>query len=191
MCISATHEGGSSFTGAAYVYKKMSSANNTWAYFSRIVPADVSPYDYFGTEVAISDNDIIVSTIRDDDTGNNDGAVYIFRLDAESSTSASVSADLQDSAEDKNGEEVPVAFSLYPNPASKMVNVKVENGQDNLLSVRILNAQGYELLRRDFSANQAIKSYDVSLNEVKNETIVFIEVKSTTKREVRRLLLTH
>lgn len=69
--------------GAAYIFKRNGTA---WAQQKKLVASDRSPFDYFGSAVAIEGNTAVVSAPLDaeDATGGNSktsaGSVYIFTL---------------------------------------------------------------------------------------------------------------
>ncbi|KAA5827598.1 T9SS type A sorting domain-containing protein [Algibacter amylolyticus] len=62
-------------SGAAYVFVR---SGTTWNQEDKLIAAEGSTYDHFGWSVAISGNTAIVGAYRDDDTGGNRGAAYVF-----------------------------------------------------------------------------------------------------------------
>ncbi len=62
-------------SGAAYIFKL---ENGIWNQKQKIHASDADVDDYFGRAVAISDNNIAISSRYDDDNGSNSGSVYIF-----------------------------------------------------------------------------------------------------------------
>lgn len=65
-------------SGAAYVFELK---NNQWIQNSKLVPDDASSGDFFGGNVSLSDNRVLISANGDDENGNNSGAAYIFEYD--------------------------------------------------------------------------------------------------------------
>tara|TARA_B100001094_G_scaffold181829_1_gene176203 strand:+ start:22212 stop:24116 length:1905 start_codon:yes stop_codon:yes gene_type:complete len=66
---------GQTSAGAVYVYD-LDGTNEV-----KIAASDAGAYDSFGYSVAVSDGKIIVGANKDDDNGNDSGAVYIYDLD--------------------------------------------------------------------------------------------------------------
>jgi len=64
-------------SGSAYLYKRLGS---DWKFDSQFTAADVAAGDVFGWSVALSGSTAIVSANRDDDSGENSGAVYVFEV---------------------------------------------------------------------------------------------------------------
>jgi len=79
---------GTAYTGAAYIFRcvqwLIDAGDNDgycsiWDEQAQIVPAAGDILDYFGSSVAISGDRIVVGAKYDDDSGNNDGAVYVYQ----------------------------------------------------------------------------------------------------------------
>jgi hypothetical protein len=64
-------------SGSAYIFKRR---GNDWKFDSQITATDGAAGDVFGWNVALSDSIVIVSANRDDDNGENSGAVYVFKI---------------------------------------------------------------------------------------------------------------
>jgi hypothetical protein len=72
--------------GAVYLYT-LNSASNTWGDEWKIVASDGAVDDYFGHAVALSETGhLVVGAHRDDDKGDDAGAVYLYTLDSTSNT---------------------------------------------------------------------------------------------------------
>ena len=65
--------------GSAYVF---SSRKNDWSFQSKLIAADASPFDLFGTSVAISKKTVVVGAPRDDTAagGSDAGSAHVFSL---------------------------------------------------------------------------------------------------------------
>jgi hypothetical protein len=62
-------------TGAAYIFEKQ---GDQWKEALKLLPENLSRYDYYGYATAITDNKIIVGAYGDDTSGTCSGAAYIF-----------------------------------------------------------------------------------------------------------------
>ena len=62
------------YAGAVYVYD----ANNLSATPTKLAPSDLGYLDLFGSSVAATSNHIVIGAERDDDQGNDAGAVYVY-----------------------------------------------------------------------------------------------------------------
>jgi len=71
------------FTGCAYVYEK---TDGVWIEKTRLTASDSYTSQYFGWQVAIYDDVILIGAYGDDDNGTNAGAAYIFRRDPQTGT---------------------------------------------------------------------------------------------------------
>ncbi len=73
-------QGEDSFTGAAYIYYRNLGGTNNWGENKRIVLAQVTYGDMFGTSVALSPNGTLVVGAQGTDTfaGADQGMVYLF-----------------------------------------------------------------------------------------------------------------
>lgn len=65
--------------GSAYVFEKPITGWENMTESAILTATDVEAYDKFGFKVAISGDYIAISSIGDDDSGSNNGAVYIFK----------------------------------------------------------------------------------------------------------------
>jgi len=72
---------GGSKAGAAYIFRNNGSS---WTQEAKLQAADKQADDWFGQSVAISGNMAIVGAFGEDTSGNNAGAVYIFRYNGSS-----------------------------------------------------------------------------------------------------------
>ena len=70
-------DGGGSDAGAVYVFYR--TGTNTWDAGTKIMASDAEAYDYFGSSVAISGDDVIIGAFREDEGGIDTGAVYTFQ----------------------------------------------------------------------------------------------------------------
>ena len=66
-------------SGSVYVYKQ---SGTTWNEVGKITPSDGSGNDLFGKDVAISGNNVVVGSHKDDDNGADSGSAYVFNLSA-------------------------------------------------------------------------------------------------------------
>ena len=64
-------------SGSVYIFHYNGS---TWQEFSKIIPEDGAPSDRFGYSLDIHSNFIAIGSIYDDDTGEDSGSVYIYKL---------------------------------------------------------------------------------------------------------------
>ena len=84
--------------GAVYVYRL---SGGVWGLEQKLVASDAGQDDWFGTDVEIDGDTIVVSAPKDDDAANNAGAVYVFTRTAgvwnevQKVTAADASADLE------------------------------------------------------------------------------------------------
>ena len=68
-------------SGAAYIFKR---EDEIWSEQAKLTASDGNNGDWFGNEVSISADYVIVGAFRDDDTGISSGSAYIFKRDGES-----------------------------------------------------------------------------------------------------------
>jgi len=61
--------------GSAYVFAR---SGKVWRQQSKLTAIDGAPNDTFGGNVALSGNTIVVGSMRDDDSGEDSGSVYVF-----------------------------------------------------------------------------------------------------------------
>lgn len=61
--------------GAAYLFKNN---NGIWEEYAKLQPDDLSSEDYFGRSVSISEDHIIIGSIRDDENNSNSGSIYLY-----------------------------------------------------------------------------------------------------------------
>jgi hypothetical protein len=68
--------------GAVYMYRKVT---GSWTFFQKIIPFDGAADDYFGTDVKVVGNQLFVSSINNEASGQptstNSGAVYVYKFD--------------------------------------------------------------------------------------------------------------
>ena len=74
----AGDDDGGADAGAAYIFKFDGSA---WVQQSKLTAGDAQPGDAFGSSVAIAGTYAVVGAPGDDDSGQDAGAVYIFKFD--------------------------------------------------------------------------------------------------------------
>jgi len=67
--------------GAAYVYKRI---NGSWLFEEKLLPSDGSSGDYFGYDVAIDQNNVIVGAHRNSEILSHGGAAYIYTFNGSS-----------------------------------------------------------------------------------------------------------
>ncbi len=72
-------------SGAAYLFN-YDSVSGTWQEEAKLVASDGAADDWFGFSAALSGDRALVSAHRDDDSGFNSGAAYIFAYDSVSGT---------------------------------------------------------------------------------------------------------
>ena len=73
-------------SGSAYVFRFDGSS---WSQDVRLNPTDGGAFEYFGSDVAVSDDVVIVGAPGDDDNGRDSGSVYEFRYDGSNWNQAS------------------------------------------------------------------------------------------------------
>jgi len=66
---------GGQYRGSAYVFKR---DKCNWIEQAKLEPNEVNDYMYFGRDLAIQSNTVIVGAPHDDDLGDSTGAVYVF-----------------------------------------------------------------------------------------------------------------
>ena len=69
---------GSSSTGAAYIFEKPTTGWANMTPTAKLTASDEAANDYFGFDVAISGDTVVVGARLDDDDGDNSGSAYIF-----------------------------------------------------------------------------------------------------------------
>jgi hypothetical protein len=62
-------------SGSAYVFTR---SGGSWSQQAKLTASDGEEDDYFGSSVAVSGNRVIVGAYRDDDSGSDYGAAYVF-----------------------------------------------------------------------------------------------------------------
>lgn len=72
--------GDNSFTGAVYIFKN---DGTTWSQQAKLTASDATFSDYFGYDVEMEGEYLVVSGHRDDDKGVDSGAAYIFKREAD------------------------------------------------------------------------------------------------------------
>ena len=91
--------------GAAYVFTR---SGTTWSQQAKIVSSDIQANDYFGNDVGISGDTVVVTAFAEDTGGSLAGAAYVF---TRSGTSWSQQAKLQ--ASDKaEGDEFGISVGI-------------------------------------------------------------------------------
>lgn len=70
--------GDENFVGSAYVFYRDQGGSGAWGQVTRILASDSSPILYFGRDVAISGDTIVVGAWADDDFGISSGSAYLF-----------------------------------------------------------------------------------------------------------------
>lgn len=63
-------------SGSVYIFQK---DNNLWLEESKVIPIDGAPQDWFGVDVLIIDDIILVGADGNDDFGQGSGSVYVFK----------------------------------------------------------------------------------------------------------------
>lgn len=69
---------GATDTGSAYVFNRNQSGPNQWGQVAKLVANDAAANDFFGVDVAIKGDTIVVGAYKDDDKGSESGSIYIF-----------------------------------------------------------------------------------------------------------------
>ena len=64
--------------GSAFVFRR---TGGGWMQQARLTANDAAANDWFGTEVAIEDDMLLVGSLRDDDRGSDSGSAYVFERD--------------------------------------------------------------------------------------------------------------
>jgi hypothetical protein len=73
-------DGAGSDRGAAYVFERNQDGANNWDQIHKLTGSDAADDDLFGNSVAISGNTVVVGAYREDGTGGDRGAAYVFAL---------------------------------------------------------------------------------------------------------------
>ena len=78
IVVSAQYEepAGGNSRGAVYVYERAS--NGTWSETQKLTASDAEDLDFFGSEVSVSGDTIVVGARGEDSTGAQNGAAYMF-----------------------------------------------------------------------------------------------------------------
>ena len=66
-------------SGSAYVFER--DAKGTWSETAKLTASDGSANDYFGHNVSISGETVVVGAFQDDDNGSGSGSAYVFDRD--------------------------------------------------------------------------------------------------------------
>lgn len=64
------------YTGAAYIFQRN---GMNWVQHSKLVASDGNDSDYFGFDVAIDSNYVVIGAPNDDNSSANEGSVYLFK----------------------------------------------------------------------------------------------------------------
>jgi len=119
------------YAGAAYIFLNY---NGTWAEQSKIVAQDRDVEDFFGSDVAISNNKALVGAYLDDedaagqDTMTYAGSAYFFEGPAYVDINENI--------------ESPHQISLYPNPANETATLEYGNTFSGTGTIQLLDVQG-------------------------------------------------
>ncbi len=116
-------------SGSAYIFDRDQEGINNWGQVTKLLASDGAVEDFFGFEVAISGDTVIIGAQNDDDNGINSGSSYIFSLTA-----------------DSINEEGPSSPSITTQPASQ----EVASGTPASLSVA---ANGDDLTYQWYTGN--------------------------------------
>jgi hypothetical protein len=76
----SNNEGGRT-SGAAYIFEQ--DAQGVWTEVQKLTPSDADLDDKFGFSVGISGTTVVISSVLDDENGEEAGAAYIFERDAQ------------------------------------------------------------------------------------------------------------
>lgn len=66
------------YAGAAYVFER---SGTEWSQQAKLAASDPAPSDFFGFDVALSGDTVVVGAIYDDDGASGAGSAYVFRHD--------------------------------------------------------------------------------------------------------------
>lgn len=64
------------YSGSVYVFD----ANSLTSEPTKLTPSDLGPNDYFGSDISLSSNYLVVGMKNDDDLATNAGAIYVYTL---------------------------------------------------------------------------------------------------------------
>ena len=79
-----------------------------WQFHSKLIPPDGAPYDRFGYAVDISQGNIVVGAVYDDDIGEDAGSAYVYTYDFDSWTLKTKLYSSNQNAEDFFGVSVSI-----------------------------------------------------------------------------------
>jgi hypothetical protein len=69
-------------SGSAFIYERNTGGANNWGLVKKIVAFDAGQFDNFGHSVSISGDTVIVGSVSDDQTFQDQGSAYIFERNA-------------------------------------------------------------------------------------------------------------
>jgi hypothetical protein len=65
-------------SGSAYVFERNQGGLNHWGQIAKLIAADGAASDFFGSQVSVSGDSIVVGAYGDDDKGSSSGSAYVF-----------------------------------------------------------------------------------------------------------------
>lgn len=74
-------QGNDDFAGAVYVFERNAGGDDNWGETQKLIAKDRNSGDYFGTSMAIFEEQLAVGAYGVDDQGRSSGAVYLFEKD--------------------------------------------------------------------------------------------------------------
>jgi FG-GAP repeat len=66
-------------TGSAYIFDRNQGGVDNWGEVAKLTASDAAANDFFGEDVAISGDTVVVGAAGNSDDGSNSGSAYIFR----------------------------------------------------------------------------------------------------------------
>jgi len=127
---SQTNEQGTN-SGSAYIFSKPELGWVDTTQTAQIIASDGAAEDYFGSSVAISDNNLVVGAYLDDDFGNGTGSAYVYTKPALGWKDTTQTAKLLSSnagASPFFGKAVSIADSIILVGSIKAYTVSIQTG---------------------------------------------------------------
>lgn len=101
-------QGNDDFAGAVYVYYRNEGGTDNWGEVQKLMAKDRRSGDYFGTSLAINNDQIAIGAYGVDDKGRSSGAVYTYQLNGAAWSATGKVSDNEGAANDRFGSSVAI-----------------------------------------------------------------------------------